>query len=85
MRCTNNHLGAPPHDLTSKQPGKHEDNASKATKANSRRDKDSAKSLSTPLPFRKRGIINWSQWTSTEPEHQEETGEVKGEAHRGEM
>ena len=74
-----------PRSLISKQPGKHEDNTSKAAKANSLRDKGSAKPLSTPLPHQKHGIINWSQWTSTELEHQEETGEVKGEVHRGEM
>ena len=85
MCCTNNHLEAPLHDLISKQPGKHKDNASKATKANNPRDKGSAKPHSIPPPHQKHGIINQSQWTSTEPEHQEETGEAEEEAHRGEM
>ena len=84
MHYINNHLETPLHDQIFKPPGKRKGNVSKAIKANNPRDKDLAKPHSTPPPHQKHGTINWFQWTSTEPGHQEATGEAEEEVHKGE-
>ena len=64
----------------SKWTGKHEDNASKATKVNNCSARGSARPLLIPLQHQDHGTINHFQWISTVPEHLEETGEGKGGA-----
>ena len=72
----------PPFDPTSKQAGKCEDNASKATRANNRSIKGSARPLSSPPQHRDCGTINQSQQISIELGHQGGTGEDGEEAHK---
>ena len=67
---------------TSKQTGKHEDNASKATKVNNLSIKGLARPLSIPLQCRDHGTINQFQWILIELGHQGGTGEDEEEAHR---
>ena len=69
----------------SKQTGKCEDNTPKATRGNKCSAKGLARPLLIPLQHQDHGTINQFQWISTEPEHQEETGEGGGEAHKGGM
>ena len=66
-------------DLTSRQTGKHEDNAFKATRASSRSIKGLARPPSIPPQRRDRGTINQSQWISIELECREEIGGDEGE------
>ena len=79
MLCTNNPLGTPPLDPTSKQTGRPEDNTHRAIKANNHNDKDLAKPLLTLPPHQDHGITNQSQWTLTKRGHQGGTGEDEGE------
>ena len=53
-----------------KQTGKHEDNVSRAVKANNLSNKGSAKLPLTPPPHQDPGTTNQSRWILTEPEHQ---------------
>ena len=69
-------------DPTFKQIGKHEDNASKATRANNLSDKGSARPLSTPLQHQDCGTINQFQWILIKLGRQGGTGEDEEEAHR---
>ena len=84
MHYTSSNQGTPLNDLASNQPGKHKGNTSKAIKANSLKDKGLGKPCSTPPPHQSHGTINQSQWTLTEPEHQEETGKGKEKVHQEE-
>ena len=84
MCCTNNPLETPLLDPISKQPGKHKDNTSKATRVNSLKSKVLARPPSIPPLCQKHGITNQSPWTLTEPGHQGETGEDEEEVRKGE-
>ena len=65
----------PHRGLTSKAPGKHEDNASKIIKPNNHNNRDSGRHHSTlPLPQNPR-ITSQSQWTLTGQEPKEGIGE----------
>ena len=72
----------PPLNPTSKQTGKHGDNASKVTRVNNLSIKDLARPLLTPLQCQDHGTINQFQWISIELEHQGGTGEDEEEAHK---
>ena len=67
---------------TSRQIGKHRDNAFRATRANSHSVKGSVRPPSTLPQPQDHGTINQSQWISTKLERQEEIGEGEGEAHK---
>ena len=82
MPYINNPLGTPLLDPISKQTGKREDNASKATRVNNLSIKGLARPLSIPLQHQDHGTTNQFQWTSIELGYQEGTGEGKEEAHR---
>ena len=69
----------PPLNPIFKQTGKHEDNVSRAVKANNLSNKGLAKPPLTPLLHQDPGITNQSWWISTEPEHQGGIGEDKEE------
>ena len=69
-------------DLTSRQTGKPEGNASRAIKASSHNNKGLAKPLLTPLQHQDHGTINQSQWILIELECREEIGEEEEEVRR---
>ena len=74
----------PLFDQTSRQTGRHEGNAPKATKTNSCSDKVLDRPLSILLQCRDHGTINQFPWILIELERQEETGEDKEEVHKEE-
>ena len=85
MPCTNSLPEMSLPDPTSRQTGNHEDSVYRTPKTNNPNDKDLARLLSTQPQCQDHGIIDWSLWILTEPEHQEGIGEAEDEACRGEM
>ena len=69
-------------DPTSRPTGSCKDNASRTPKASHLNNKDLVRLPLTQLQRQGHGIINWFQWISIEPGHQEEIGEGEDEVHR---
>ena len=82
MLCTNNQPEMPLLNPTSRPTGSRKDNASRTPKASHLNDKDLVRLLSTQLQRQGHGIINWFQWVSIKPGHQEEIGEGEDEVCR---